>query len=40
MRSVGCALLAWALTWPLVAGALYLATVPGFQLLRRKYARC
>jgi uncharacterized protein (DUF2062 family) len=37
LRSVGCALLAWALTWPLVAGGVYLATVPGFQLLRRKY---
>ena len=40
LRSVGCALLAWALTWPLVAGGLYLATVPGFQLLRRKYVPC
>ena len=40
LRSVGCALLAWALTWPLVAGGVYLATVPGFQILRRKYAPC
>lgn len=40
LRSVGCALLAWALTWPLVAGGVYLTTVPGFQLLRRKYAPC
>lgn len=36
LRSVGRAVLAWVLTWPLLAGGMYLALAPGFQLLRRK----
>lgn len=36
LRSVGCAVLAWVLTWPLIAGGLYLALAPAFQLLRRQ----
>lgn len=39
LRSVGCAVLAWVLTWPLIAGGLYLALAPAFQLLRRQYVR-
>lgn len=36
LRSVGRAVLAWVLTWPLIASGLYLALTPAFQLLRHK----
>lgn len=37
LKSVGRAVLAWVLTWPLLAFGLYLALAPAFQFLRRKW---
>lgn len=36
LKSIGRALLAWALTWPLLAYAMFLGLAPAFQYLRRR----